>query len=168
MKKFHELIIFSALTAIIVLSIASCGKQPTEPPPLIFGSLEIYACYDSTWVDSLGETHTVQVSIPNIEVTIDDDIANMVAGATPVIIDSLVPGEHYVYVEWGQFTNTFMASIEPGVTTTVNPTLTQFAPDFTAPAVHYDTTSMSMVQLPGISLSDYAGEIVLLFYFGAG
>jgi len=150
------------LTFVLLLS---CGEKPSAPPEMEFGALEVWAYYDSAWVDSGGNAQSTSILVPSAVVVLDDS-ALTDSGAVPLTITGIVPGQHYVHIRWNDYQNSLIIQINPGETVTVNSTLSQSAPDFSAPAIYYDTLNLQIVHLDTISLADYEGKVILLFYFG--
>ncbi len=144
----------------------SCGEKPSAPPDVEFGSLEIWAYYDSTWVDTAGNPQVTQVLVPEAVVVLDDS-ALVDSGAIPLTITGIVPGQHFAHIRWNDYQNSLMTDIAPGEAVEINSTLSAFAPDFAAPALYYDTLNQQIVHLDTLSLSDYEGEVVLIFFFGS-
>ena len=148
-----------------------CGDTPSSPSDIQFGALEVYAYYDSSYIDTSGESQKIQILAPEALVIIDES-THIVFGSVPVMVDSLVPGLHNVYVEYehnlfGKLGRTLSAEINPGLTTTISPTLTQFAESYDEPAVYYDTTAQQIAYIDHVTLAQDSGKVVLLFYFGA-
>jgi|GEM_PF-1584972 len=157
-------ILFILFIAAVLLS--SCGEKPSAPPDVGFGALDVWAYYDSTWVDTSGNPQITQVLAPYAVVTLDDS-ALVDSGAVPLTVSGIVPGQHFVHIRWNDAQNSLMTDIAPGETVDISSTLSAFAPDFSAPALHYDTLNQQIVHLDSISLSDYAGQVVLLFFYGS-
>lgn len=171
MKNYHYK--YTVLIALIFTGFIywGCGNNPSSPPDMQFGELKVYAYYDSTYVDTSGASQAIQILAPEALVIIDDS-SHIVFETVPVTIDSLVPGLHNVYVEYehslfGKFRKTILAEIDPGVTNTISPTLTQFAESFDEPAIYYDTTAQQVAYIDHVTLDQDSGKVILLFYFGA-
>ena len=139
------------------------------------GTLQIYAFYETT----IGLVDTV-LEAPFFSYNIDD---STIYGETDTTFVELVvtPGIHSVYVEYSEFSTTTSDTISSGETKVTNPKMTLLAPDFTLKGLHYDPTQPdSVLYTDEITLSSYrkyysvtgadsiAGEVVVLFYFGAG
>ncbi len=160
---------------IAVMLFSGCGEEPSSPPPVEMGTIEIWAAIDSTVSDSSFNEDTgeweYQISYeypPEATATLDNDPSTTITSDTiPVIFSDVIPGVHFVDVEWGDYQKSFMAEVFAGDTSVYTPVMSQYAPDFTASAMFYDTTAQEINYLGDISLSDYSGEVVLLFYFGA-
>lgn len=173
-RKFENILKISPFIAILgmvfsglTIMLNGCGKTPSAPPETEFGSLEIHAYFDSTWIDSSGDTNDVFLA-PYIDYSIDGGLIQDSAVAVPVLVENLLPGTHNVFIAYEDYNTTFIDTVEPGDTSMVEPLMTQFAYDFTLTGMKYDTDSTTVVHQDSISLSDYLGEVILLFYFDFG
>ena len=153
-----------------------CGEAPSSPPDVEFGSLEVYAYYDSSYVDSVTELPvTVQLLVPQAQVIIDDDLALSAFGDIPLTMDNILPGLHNIDVNWEGYTRVLQAEIMPNDTTQISTLLSKEAVPFTSPAMHFDPDLNELVFVDSMKLADYLpshadssdGEVILLFYFGA-
>ena len=175
-NKYLTVLLFSG--AMFALLLWGCGEQPSAPPEVEFGSLEVFAYYDSSFVDTVtGDPQTVQLLAPEVDVYMDDNPPPPFAhGTVPLLIEGLVPGLHNFELKWGAYNTTLQAYIEPNDTAKIEPVMTQFAQAFTSKAMYYDLDGDSIVHLDVFDLADYLpaipgetadGEVILMFYFGA-
>ena len=175
MKLSVEIRKYSSLVAVILgptaflfamLLFSGCGETPSGPPKIEPGAIEIYAYIDSAWVDSLGNQHDTWLA-PIVNYVIDDSLIWEDSAAVPALVGNLLPGEHKVSVEYGDYNTTYIEQVNPGDTIISEPVMTKYAPDFNEPGVRYDISGDSIVYTDSISLDDHSGEVILLFYFGA-
>jgi hypothetical protein len=151
--------------------LTGCGSPPGGPE-IQPGYLEIWAYFDSSWTDPLGVLHPDSVLVPagdTIIVQVDDDSSRIyIFTVNPAILTDILPGVHKIDLSWGDYNTSFSSNIIDAETTSVSPKMTQFAPDFTLPGMYFDLAGDTLVQLDSVTLSDYRGEVVLLFFFNAG
>lgn len=165
--------VFIILCMMISMMLWGCGEQPSAPPEVEFGSLEINAYYDSSFVDTNGDPQTVQILAPFASVKIDDEL--WAADSIPILIENIVPGLHNVELNWIDYNTTVQVYVEPNDTAAIEPVMTEFALAFTSKAMYYDLGADQIVYVDPFELADYLpsvegandGEIILLFYFGA-
>jgi len=171
--KYLTLLLLSGVT--LALIFWGCGEQPSAPPDVEFGSLEISAYYDSSYVDTNGDPQTAQILAPEVNVNIDDGLILVQADTIPFLIGNIVPGLHNVELNWLAYNTTTQAYIEPNDTAVIEPVMTEFAQAFTSKAMYYDLGADQIVYVDPFELADYLpsvegandGEVILLFYFGA-
>jgi hypothetical protein len=166
LKKTKLIALNSFVSLLFFMLFSGCGSPPSSPPEIDFGALEIWAYIDSSWVDSTGTEHDSLLAT-DVWITLDDDSSTTVHLAVPASISGLLPGIHRLYCESGAYYKIDTVNIVPGDTVVKAPFMTK-SPDFTLPAVHYDLAGDSVVHVDSVTLSDYRGEVVLLFYFTPG
>jgi hypothetical protein len=147
-----------------------CGSPP-EGPGIEPGSLTISTYFDSSWTDTVGVLHPDSGLIPSgdtIIVEVDGD-SNRIYFFTvnPFTLTELLPGVHKIDIAWQDYTTSFSATVAEAETIHYSPVMTQFAPDFTLPGMFFDQIADTLAR-DTVTLSDYRGEVVLLFYFTAG
>jgi hypothetical protein len=160
MKKIN-ILFFIIITSIIVW--IGCGKSPSEPPEVV-GGFEIFVYLDSAWVDTGGIEHDSCLA-PNFDCIIDDG-APIHSDTVPAIFENLMPGVHNLYLSYNDYNTTIIDTVTAGAIKTLEPKLSKLAPDFDLPGLHYNT-STSAVIYDSVHLSDCAGKVVVIFFFGA-
>ncbi len=155
-EQFKHLTIFSAIVLLGIAVLWGCGDAPSTAVDLV-GSIEVIGYLPN---DSLAEF---------IDVTLDDQPLGIFAN--PHTLTDILAGMHKLgVVTWDtlpsdsieEYSRTEYVTIEPGQVTTAEiflfadgPYEGNPAPDFTL----YDLDSNL------VALSDFTGEIVLLYFF---
>jgi len=145
MKIQRQIFIFSVLICFIMMW--TCGNSPSNPPPLLTGTIKITAQIDSVAVDS------VEVFLNGISRGVKEN---------PCLFSNLEAGNHQVAVAKKDKASPIdynsipqIVAVEANKTADVIFPLTKFAPNFTLTNLNNDE----------VTLENYHGKVVLLVFF---
>ena len=152
MKMKKKLIFVFIIFSINLLIFYGCGKKPTELPPVQYGSLKIEAEIDTTNNDTL--------TIDSLHIELDGEELDSTY-SNPALLENIIVGTHQFKVYWENYkSNSFYATVHSKKVDSIDVSLKEYiyAPDFTGNDLNDNT----------ITLSDYLGKYIVLYFFQPG
>ncbi len=152
MKSFIIVITF----AICLYMFYGCGHKPAGPPGK-YGSIKIKAEIDTASIDT---TSNDTLTIDSLHIELDGEELDSIY-SNPALLENIIVGTHQFKVYWENYkSNSFYATVHSKKVDSIDVSLKEYiyAPDFTGNDLNDST----------ITLSDYLGKYIVLYFFQPG